>query len=45
MKIEFLYSIHCIAQMGKYKPVSCIIEIENAKAFNNDPDFLQTKSY
>ena len=40
-RISLQYTLYCTTG---YKPVSCIIEIENAKAFNNDPDFYKRKA-
>ena len=41
-RIPIQYTLYCTT--GKYKPVSCIIEIENVKHFKEDPDFYKRKA-
>lgn len=41
-RIPIQYTLFCTT--GKYKPVSCIVEIENVKHFNEDPDFYKRKA-
>lgn len=41
-RISLQYTLYCTN--GKYKPVSCIIEIENPKMYNENPEFYKKKA-
>ena len=41
-RIPIQYTLYCTN--GKYKPVSCIIEIENVKHFNDNPEIYKQKA-
>lgn len=41
-RIPIQYTLYC--ESGKYKPVSCVIEIEDIKHFNENPGFYQQKA-
>ena len=41
-RISLQYTLYCTN--GKYKPVSCIIEIDNPKTYNENPGLYKRKA-